>query len=233
MLSPDMRFLHFLPPVLLVSCLMVLSWDSVRAAKPESLELKQNGDIIISCEGLPPLQMHTEVTDVSTGGWKQAKHSGDFLPSSGIDVERVGNYVFPDGTEIAHTVKAKIQDSSVVMAASWAPPGPAIGFSRVDLWLPQEIAQDVVITVGLTKIFPLEEGDHPRPIKNTDPIVFKSKSTGGFLFELSGDYLGIIPAFLADKPEAGLTIRLATVPDDHHSTIGDVTQANWTMAFKP
>ena len=233
MLLPDMKFLHFLPPVLLTACLMVFPWNSSRAAKPESLELNKIGGIVISCEGLPPLEMHTEVTDVSTGGWKHASHTGNFLPSSGNDVERVENYMFPDGTEITHTVKAKIQGSSVVMAASWAPAGPAIGFSRVDLWLPQETAADIDITVGTTKIYPLEEGDHPRAIKNTDPMVFKRKSSGDFLFELSGDYLGIIPAFVADRPESGLTIRLATVPDDHHCTIGDVTQANWTLAFKP
>ena len=231
MLFLSMKNLHFLPLVLLASCLMVS--NSVRASKPESLELNKIGDIIISCEGLPALQMHTEVTDVSTGGWKNASHKGDFLQSSGNDVERVENYVFPDGTEITHTVKAKIQGDSVAMAASWAPPGPAIGFSRVDLWLPQEIAEDVVITVGPAKIFPIEEGDHPRPVNNTNPVVFKRKSTGDFLFELSGDYLAVIPAMRADKPENGLTLRLATVSDDHHSTIGDVTQANWSLSFKP
>ena len=64
-------------------------------------------------------------------------------------------------------------------------------------------------------------------------MVFKRKSTGDFLFELSGDYLAVIPAMRADKPENGLTLRLATVSDDHHSTIGDVTQANWSLSFKP
>jgi hypothetical protein len=230
-------FVMKMPPVffsaLLAASLMVLPLEFAMAAKPVSLELEKSGTISISADGLPNMEIRTEVTDTSTGGWKRVVAKEKIEPVSGAEVTRVGTYEYPDGSQITHTVKAKIDGKSVQMAADWTPPSQAKGFSRVDLWLPQDLLQDLVITIGEKKIFPYEAAEKPRYIKNTDSLVFKRQSTGEVLFELSGDYVSIVPPWvLPDKPELGGTLRIQNVPDDMHSTIGDATQMNWTMAFK-
>jgi hypothetical protein len=218
---------------LLAATLVVLPLEFAMAAKPASLELEKSGTISILTDGLPNMEIRTEVTDTSTGGWKRVVPKEKFEPASGTEVTRVGTYEFPDGAQITHTVKAKIDGKSVRMATDWAPASGAKGFSRVDLWLPQDLLQDLVITIGEKKIFPYEAAEKPRYIKNTDSLVFKRQSTGEVLFELSGDFVSIVPPWvLPDKPELGGTLRIQNVPDDMHCTIGDATQMNWTISFK-
>ncbi|MFZ4778899.1 MAG: hypothetical protein ACOYM3_26325 [Terrimicrobiaceae bacterium] len=221
-------------PALIVATLFVFPLELARAAKPVALELTKSGNIIISSDGLSDMEMRIEVMDTSTGGWKRLFPKDKILPNAGSSIDRLGLYAFPDGSEITHTVKAKIEGQSVQVAADWTPTSQAKGFSRVDLWLPQDIAQDVTITLGDRQIFPLAEGEKPGFIKNTDSLVFKQKSTWNVLFELTGDFAGVVPPYiLADKPELGVTLRIANVPDDMHCSIGDATQLSWTMAFKP
>ena len=58
----------------------------------------------------------------------------------------------------------------------------------------------------------------------------KRKSNGEFLFELSGDYMSVTPAYYANN--TGLTLRLLNVPSDINAHIGDKTTLNWTLSFK-
>ncbi len=214
-------------------CLAGASSQMAHAAKPVSLELKKTGDIVISSQGLPDLEMRVEVKDGSKGGWGPTRLKSQFAPDSGTVIDRVGVYEFQDSSEITHTVRAKMDGQSVQMAASWTPTSSSKGFSRVDLWLPQELADDVIVTIGEKKIFPLDAGENPRLFNNTDVVVFKRKSTGAVIFELSGDFVGITPpAILANRPEAGVTFRISCVTNDTQSSIGDSTQMNWGITFK-
>ena len=95
-------------PVLLAASLVVLPLDFANAAKPVSLELEKTGTISISADGLPNMEIRTEVLDTSTGGWKRIVAKEKVEPVSGAEVTRVGTYEFPDGSQITHTVKAKI-----------------------------------------------------------------------------------------------------------------------------
>ena len=220
-------------PVLLAASLVVLPLDFANAAKPVSLELEKTGTISISADGLPNMEIRTEVLDTSTGGWKRIVAKEKVEPVSGAEVPRVGTYEFPDGSQITHTVKAKIEGKSVQVAADWTPPSESKGFSHVDLWLPQDLLQDLTITIGEKKIFPYEAAEKPRYIKNTDNLVFKRQSTGEVLFELSGDFVNFVPPWVfPGKPELGGALRIQNIPDDMHSTIGDATQMHWSIEFK-
>lgn len=221
-------FLSFL----IAAAAAVFSIESARAANPTGLDLKKSGDITIATDSLPDMEIRVEVKEVSHREWGKTEAKEKYQPTSGTDIERLQTYGFPDGSEIKHAVKVKIQGSEVKMSAEWSS-GSAAGFSRVDLWIPQELSEDMIVTLGDKKVFPTDEGKNLGVIKNTDTLVFKRKSSGEFLFTLSGDYFGVFMGLVRDHPEMGLTIRIGNVPLDIAATIGDATQMSWTLGFKP
>lgn len=214
-------------PLLFVA---ILSAPAAFAANPTELVIDPNGQIRIQTDNLPNLEARTAVYDVSAGEWKSTRVVAKAAEAQGAEVVRQETRGFPDGTEVPHTVKAKIADKAVEVAASWAPTGNPQGFSRVDLWLPEDLAQDVVMTVGDKEVYSPSTEKSIVSKENTAPLVAKRKSNGEFLFELSGDYMSVTPAYYANN--TGLTLRLLNVPSDINAHIGDKTTLNWTLSFK-
>ncbi len=208
----------------------ILSATAVFAANPLELVIDDSGQIKIQTDTLPTLEARTAVYDVSTGEWKSTRIVSKAPLAQGVEVVRQETRGYPDGTEVPHTVKAKIADKTVEVAASWAPTGNPQGFSRVDLWLPEDLAQDVVLTVGEKEVYSPGENKVIVSCENIAPLVAKRKSNGEFLFQLNGDYMSVTPAYYANN--TGLTLRLLNVPSDVGAHIGDKTALNWTLSFK-
>lgn len=224
-----MNPLRLLPSLLLAS---FIAAPTARASTPRELVLSERGEIRIETDTLPGLEIRTDVRDVSTGEWKHTRVVQKCAPAQGPAIERTETRAFLDGTEVAHTVKAEIANDTVTVAASWIPSGAAKGFSRVDLWIPDTLLDDLVLTLGDATIFPRAEAQPIRTYQNTGPVVAKRKSNGEFLFQLTGDYLSVTPAYYPENPNTGLTLRLLNVPTDNTANIGDKTELNWSLSFK-
>lgn len=221
--------LRLLPSVLLAA---VVAAPTAPASTPRELVLSERGEIRIETDTLPGLEIRSDVKDVSTGEWKNTRVVQKCAPAQGTAIERTETRAFLDGTEVAHTVKAAIANDTVTVAASWIPNGTAKGFSRVDLWIPESLVEDLVLTLGDATIFPRSEGQPIRTHQNTGPVVAKRKSNGEFLFRLDGDYLSVTPAYYPENPNTGLTLRLLNVPNDTTANIGDKTDLSWSLSFK-
>lgn len=222
------------PPVsLLAISLITLSISHVVfASEPSGLDLRSDGVIGVASSGLPDLEIRFAVKDVSAGDWGRTVVQEKCIPASGREVERAETYAFKDGQTIRHTTTAKIDGPSVDVATSWTPSNPStMGFARTDLWFPEELAQDVTVTMGGVKIYPLEEGQARRAITRSDRLVVARKSSGETLFEIDGDFLTVTPFSIADKPELGLSLNFSAVANDVACTVGEATALNWKMTF--
>ncbi len=227
-----MRTNRIILPAALATCLAIFPMHATRAVTPTELQLKESGEILVKTDGLPDLQIRTEVKDVSTGQWKNTSAVPKCVPSAGSSVERVQTSVFPDGSEVAHTVNAKIDGAAVNVAASWVPTGNPPGFSRVDLWIPENLAREITVTIGDTQVFPFPEGQVIKTYETRGPMVVKRRSNDEFLLQLSGDFVSATPSYYPSIPNNGLTLRLLNVPNDTTAKIGDNTQLNWSLSFK-
>lgn len=213
-----------------IAGLVALSILPAQAAAPSSLVLDDRGNIDIVNDALPGLQIRTEVKDVSTGEWKNTTVKEKVTPAQGNEVVRTERRAFLDGTEVAHTVQAAIHGKEVDVAASWVPSADARGFSRIDLYVPQEIVEDMVMTLGDATAFSFGDSQTIRTFANTAPLVAKRKSNGEFLFSITGDYASVTPAYYENAK--GLTVRLLNVPSDIGAQIQDKTTLNWRLSFE-
>lgn len=200
-----------------------------RAATPTGLILDDRGNINITTDTLPGLQIRTEIKDVSSREWKNTTVKQKTTPAQGNEVIRTETRTFLDGTEVAHTVKASVHGKEVDVDASWVPTANARGFSRVDLWVPQDIVEDMVMTIGEANAFRFGDGQIIRTFANTAPLVARRKSNGEFLFSITGDYVSVTPAYYENAK--GLTVRLLNVPSDIGAQIQDKTTLNWKISF--
>lgn len=200
-----------------------------QAATPTSLVLDESGNINITTDSLPGLQIRTEIKDVSSREWKNTTSKQKPTPAEGSEIERTETRAFLDGTEVAHSVKASIRGEEVDVAASWVPTANASGFSRVDLWVPQDIVEDLVMAVGENKVFEFGDTQAIRTFANNAPLVAKRKSNGEFLFSISGDYVSVTPAYYENAK--GMTVRLLNVPSDIDAQIQDKSSLNWKISF--
>lgn len=225
-----MMHLRLLPAIAALLC----AAGELHAVQPTELTLKENGEILLATDALPDIQIRTDVKEIADGQWKPTKVLVKCAPAQGTSVDRVQKYAFPDGTEIEHTVKAQIAGDKVDVAASWVANGNSPGFSRVDLWIPDDLRADITASIGDQVIFPYAAENQPIiTYTSGGPVVFKRKSTGEFLFQLTGDFMSVTPAFYPSNPQAGLTFRLLNVPLDTTAKIGDKTSLNWSLSFKP
>ncbi len=228
-----MNLSRLIPPSLAAVSILLPAVSQAAAVQPAELTLKESGEILLTTDSLPPMQIRTEVKDVSSGEWKNTKVIQKCAPAGGTEVERTQTYVFPDGSEVTHTVDAKIAGNAVDVAASWvAPAANPPGFSRVDLWIPEDLAGEISITIGDQTVFPRAEGQTIKTYATGGPVVVKRRSNGEFLFQLTGDFMSVTPAFYPEQSAAGLTLRLLNVPADNTAKIGDNTQLKWSLSFK-
>lgn len=225
---------RFFPAPLLAIAALLCWANPSYAVTPTALTLKENGEILVATDSLPELQIRTDVKEVADGQWKPTKVVAKCAPAQGPSVERIQKYLFPDGTEIDHTVTAQIAGDSVDVAASWVANGNSPGFSRVDLWIPDTLLNDITVTIGDQTAFPFTSENQPIKTYTTGgPVVVKRASNGEFLFKLTGNFVNVTPTFYPTQPQNGLTLRLLNVPLDTTAKIGDKTSLNWSLSFKP
>lgn len=212
----------------------IISGAVLSAVTTQTLELEASGRISITSDTFAPEDLQIRTGVVSTAGklWNFLPSTSKIVPESGDKVDRVGTYVFPDDSELSHTVEAKIVGSEVVVNASWPTTSTAPGFSLVDLWVSGNEAGDLTIDVDGQTIFTNSRFEKQPYIKQAGEAVFKRTSTGKFLFKITGNIVSGQVVFLPDQPEQGLTFRIFNVPDGNASTIGDATTLNWTLSFK-
>ena len=229
-----MTHLYHLPAASLAIAALLCAAGPSEALTPTQLTLKTNGEILIATDSLPDLQIRTEVKEVADRQLKLTQIVEKCAPAQGDSVERVQKHLFSDGTELTHTVNAKIADSQVDVAASWVASSKAPGFSRVDLWIPEQLCDDITVEIGGQTAFPYASESSPFvTYQGSEPVVVKRRSTGEFLFRVTGDYSSVVPAFYVQQPSAGLMLRLLTVPEEIKAGIADKTAVNWSLNFGP
>lgn len=227
--------LLFLMPKQMKTCLLpliftILSAPLLPAATADTLELKASGDIFVQTDTLGELQIYADVQEKPQDRWVQVYSKQKTAPTSGKEVEGEMTYPFADGSATLLTIKATIDHGNVIAKATWASDGTPKGFVRVNLKIPFDAAGDLTIE---SEGKPLFTGFDIQPINipRTSELAFRRKSTGAFLFKLTGEFGGLI-LFNPDKLEDGLTLRIDTLQYGGEPTINDVKEAGWTLSFK-
>jgi hypothetical protein len=209
--------------------LATASFSVLNAASPKSLDLNERGAISLETDTIGTLGIVTDVNETSQGSWKAVPPVGSVEPQTGTQLTRKLTYKFPD-EPVEMTTQAKIEGSKVVVEANWNAQSSAPGFARVDLAIPEELANDLTIELR-DKPF-MVNMDKGRNFKNEGDFVFRRTSTGEFLFRLTGEFPEIQFWFRESAREDGLRIRIFNVPNANTSTIGDATTLKWTLSFK-
>jgi hypothetical protein len=218
----------FFPLVLLFATVALLP-----AVTPESLEIKNTGDIVLLTDALGELRLRMGVSKISDDGAHAVvapKQKVD--PSEGSEVSGDLVYTLPDGTDLRLTENAVISPSKVVFKAAWPNSSEDKGYVAFYLKIPGDVADDLTITAGSKPVF--VNFDKGSFFNKVQELVFRKTSTGEFLFSLSGE----IPLrggvrFDSDKHEQGITVDL-------HSNLGvtaallfaEGTECEWTLSFK-
>ena len=217
-----------------VTLIAAIGTPSAQAITPLSLEVgKPPGQIIVSTDSLPNMEIRADMRETSRGTWGMVPVKEMPRPSAGASVVRSAIYTFPDGSDITHTVQATIDGQTISVNAAWPTSINAAGFSRADLWIPQELAEDIKVTMGDKKLYPLDASEKPQYAKNAGKLVFTRTSTGQILFDITGDFVNVIPNFYKDKPDKGVTFQIGNIDNAVLTTasISSATSLNWQLRF--
>jgi hypothetical protein len=172
-----------------------------------------------------------EVVDNSEGRWTLMGPKKTPESDTGPEVTSAATYVFPEGGEVEFVLTGKIESDKVIVKGSWPTESSAKGFIRLDLRIPGEMAEDLVIEADGRVVFDCFEG----PVKylnNQKELVFKTASSGTFLFALTGNICGGSVVFNQEKHEDGALVRVDTANNGKDTIISESTASEWTLSFK-
>jgi hypothetical protein len=176
------------------------------------------------------IQIRTVVADAIILPWKELTAKDTIFSQAGTATTRTDTYEFSDGTLFTHTAEAKVFGSDVICKGAWKTSNPVKGFTYMLLGLPEELTRDLTIEHGDTPVFP--GADKYIKIKKTATFIFRQKSTGTFLFKVSGDYVGATIEFHKSHPEWGLSLRLEKIPNWTETMLSEPMELNWMVSFK-
>ena len=217
-------------PLLLLSVLFSLS--DAFSNSPLSLILRTDGIMELETQRLENLEFRFVVKDVSSGSWGPVVVEQKSAPVSGVDIERVEKYRFVDGENMGHQTVAKVSGKTVGVDSTWVNSCPyTLGFARTDLWFPEALAEDIIVTMGGVKIYPLDDGQARRAFPRTDVLVVASKSTGAVLFQVDGEFVTVTPFYILAKPEMGMSLNFSAVVNDVGCTVSEGTSLVLKLVF--
>ncbi len=213
-------------------CLAVASGLSLAStiADSLSLELTATGNILIMGTKAEPLEVRQDVSETSRGSWRRAKEQPHFMQASGAEVTRNSTYNFPDGSLVDHTLTARVEGRTVFVDASWDTDSTAPGFAKSDLWIPESVAEDLIVTIDGKECFrdmELLGGAYSTP----QEIVGTLASTGQTLFIMRGEIAKFTPILSSRQAEPWLVFRLWSLDNPKDSTISDTTKQSWSIDF--
>jgi len=178
------------------------------------------------------LEIRTRAHETSTQkGWRAVPSKDSVSPSSGPEITRSYTYDFPDGTIVTDNLTVKSGPSNVDVKFTYSAPHPTPGFFYSILGMPKEMAEDAsIFDENGDNIFP--DKKTPCEVKLASQLTFRNRSTGQFLFKVSGDYSSVVVEFHPSNPEWGLNLLITSVPNAKESKIGDLVETNWKISFK-
>ena len=139
------------------SILLLLAATSLFASPTLETKTGQRAPIHI-IDGIGQMEIRTVVVDNGTKPRTPLKPVEESAPEAGADVTRTDTFEFSDGTKGTHTAKAKVVDSDVIVQGSWKATGPAKGFIYRSVWVPKDVASDLVIEHDGSPVFPGVDG---------------------------------------------------------------------------
>ena len=186
-------------------------------------------DPIIITTDLGKIQIQSVVIETTSQPWKDLQPKTTPTPSQGTNLTRTATYVFSDGTELTYNVNAKVAETDVIVKGSWQTPKSVKGFARVSLWVTQDISNDLTIEEGGKPVF--SGSNKQLRLTKLGQFTFRKKSTGEFLFKVTGDYVGALMFFTDKHPEWGVSLELDNVPNLSEATISAPMETNWKLSF--
>lgn len=209
----------------------IFAVTTLHAVTPESLELDEAGTIHVFTDKLEGIRVSSGMQQVVDGTWvRTATSPASFENQVGGEVERVGMYGFNDGSDVELTVKAKIEDSQVMVNAAWPNQSSAPGFTMLVLNIPQEIAEDLTIEADGSPVF--RNFENNGIFVSSEELLFRRTSTDEFLFKMTGDNVAGHILFNADDLAEGLSLRSVNGTDPNNCTISDSPTIGFTLSFK-
>jgi len=203
------------------------------AAKPDSLEMKDTGQIVVLTDSLGEIQIGLRVTKVTEEGSHLSVDPRQKTPStSGAEVAAEVPYTLPDGSEVVLSEKAAIEQTKVTLKGSWPNESQAKGYVVFLLKIPGDVADNLTVEGDGKPIF--VNFDKASYLNKLKEIVFRKTSTGEFLFKLEGqiDIVGGL-RFDESKHDEGIVIDVHVNPTPGaNANLSEATETAWTLSFK-
>ena len=203
------------------------------AAKPDSLEMKDTGEIAVLTDSLGGIQIGLRVTKITEeGAHLSVDPRQKTPPTSGAEVAAEVPYTLPDGSQIVVSEKAAIEQSKVTLKGSWPNETQAKGYVVFVLKIPGELADNLTVEADGKPIF--ANFDKASFLNKLKDLVFRKTSTGEFLFKLEGetDIVGGL-RFDEEKHDNGIVIDVHVNPSPGaNANLSEATETAWTLSFK-
>lgn len=214
-------------PLIALALQIVLATS--HAAPPTSLEVLPGGAVQIHGGSADGCQIKPVLVDFSSGKWRGFDVRAKIEPISGLDVSEVLPMVNDDGAVYDFTIDATIKGGALIAKGAWSGESPVQGFGRLDFWVPETLASDLVIECDGQPVFtsPGKTSKVPPDM----PLVFRQSENGQFLFRLKGSFFAGLE-FLAKRRDAGLTVRLTPFPKTSECQILDYREITWEIDFQ-
>ena len=188
-------------------------------------------DPIAILTDLGQMEIRTVVRDTSVKPWNELSPKEKVTPKEGSNLTRTGTYEFLNGATLVHTANARVQGADVLISGKWKIDNEVKGLVGMILWVPDELASDLVIEHEGVPVYP--GFDKYKIINGGGAFTFRQQSTGNVLFVVSGDYTKAVLEHHDSNPKWGLGIMLtkenAGAPD---GMLEDQGKMDWKVSFK-
>lgn len=177
-------------------------------------------------------EFRPELNEVVSGRWQKIPLGQPDVARGASDLRLSAACPAPGGGEIGVAVSLRQSGRNVIdteMSWSGAPDFP--GFGRLDIWLPEAEAGDLVVELDGKPGF--ENWNRKLSVlKEVRSVAARRASTGKTLFEASpkdGVFPRIELFFEPDRPDRGLFIRFFNVENPNASGINDATKVQYRV----